>query len=174
MKSYGGSSESQGPVPSSFCIPFPTLSPVRHLHHHRLLAFPLPLLRGRPVALIIREYVAVMLSIPPANSNRAHPPTWWYRQEKWPHALQSQHFCVGCGRERGSSPRTRGSERERLCECPEETSLRARDPPRLAADLPWFPSARANRNRSRYVIRRKDVHGCRALFAPGRLRGAAR
>lgn len=123
---------------------------------------------GRPVALIIREYVAVMLSIPPANSNRAHPPTWWYRQEKWPHALQSQHFCVGCGRERGSSPRTRGSERERLCECLEETSLRARDPPRPAADLPWFPSARANHNRSRYVIRRKDVHGCRALFAPGR------
>lgn len=116
MKSYGGSSESQGPVPSSFCIPFPTLSLARHLHHHRLLAFPLPLLRGRPVALIIREYVAVMLSIPPANSNRAHPPTWLYRQEKWPHALQSQHFCVGCGRERGSSPRTRGSEREREIE----------------------------------------------------------
>lgn len=55
----------------------------------------------------------MMLSIPPANSNRAHPPTWWYRQEKWPHALQSQHFCVGCGRERGSSPRAREGEKER-------------------------------------------------------------
>lgn len=42
-----------------------------------LLFVHLLLLRGRPVALIIREYVAVMLSIPPANSNRAHPPTWW-------------------------------------------------------------------------------------------------
>lgn len=27
------------------------------------------------------------------------------KQEKWLYALQSQHFCVGCGRERGSSPR---------------------------------------------------------------------
>lgn len=128
MKSHGGSSESQGPIPSSFCVSLSPLFHHRHLHHHRLYFSP-PLslsLRRRPVALIIREYVAVMLSIPPANSNRANPPTWWYRQEKWPHALQSQHFCVGCGRERGSSPRTRGSERERLLECLGETSLRTR------------------------------------------------
>lgn len=38
---------------------------------------PFSFAQKRPVALIIREYVAVMLSIPPANSNRAHPPTWW-------------------------------------------------------------------------------------------------
>lgn len=122
------------------CIPFPTLSPSPPPPPSSLLLAPLSLsLRRRPVALIIREYVAVMLSIPPANSNRANPPTWWYRQEKWPHALQSQHFCVGCGRERGSSPRTRGSERERLLECLEETSLRTR----FAAELLWFLPARA-------------------------------
>lgn len=80
---------------------------------HTTISFSPSPFPERPVALIIREYVAVMLSIPPANSNRAHPPTWWYRQEKWPHALQSQHFCVGCGRERGSSPRLREKERKK-------------------------------------------------------------
>ncbi|XP_011634756.1 uncharacterized protein LOC105425614 [Pogonomyrmex barbatus] len=84
-----------------------------------------------------------MLSIPPANSNRVHSPTWWYQQEKWPHALQSQHFCVGCGRERGSSPRTRGSERDRFFEClRRETSLRARPAAFYRRFYPGFLPAR--------------------------------
>lgn len=116
----------------------------------------LSLHRRRPVALIIREYVAVMLSIPPANSNRAHPPTWWYRQEKWPHALQSQHFCVGCGRERGSSPRTRGNERERFIECLGETSLRARSAT-FRRRITLVSTGAGHRQSSRYVIRRKDT-----------------
>lgn len=112
------------------------------------LCLPPPPLRGRPVALIIREYIAVMLSIPPANSNRVHSPTWWYRQEKWPHALQSQHFCVGCGRERGSSPRTRGSERERFFECLGERLPCVRGPPRSTADFtPISIGAACHRNR---------------------------
>ena len=121
-----------------------------HLHHHRLLASTPPSLlhRGRPVALIIREYIAVMLSIPPANSNRVYSPTWWYRQEKWPHALQSQHFCVGCGRERGSSPRTRGSERERFFECLGERLPCVRGPPRSTADFTLVSTGAAcHRNR---------------------------
>jgi len=91
LKSHGGWSESQGPVPSSFCIPFPTFSPsLPPPSSVSCLSSPPLSHRGRPVALIIREYIAVMLSIPPANSNRVHSPTWWYRQEKWPHALQSR------------------------------------------------------------------------------------
>ena len=59
-----------------------------------------------------------------------------YRQEKWPHALQSQHFCVGCGRERGSSPRAPSSSSARF-------SVRSTRPtpiyPRFPGPVPNYP-----------------------------------
>ena len=57
------------------------------------------------------------MGIPPAKTATGYARTPSHlgctvcRQEKWPHALQSQHFCVACGRERGSSPRAPRSER---------------------------------------------------------------
>lgn len=36
LKSHGGSSESQGPIPSSFCVSLSPLFHHRHLHHHNL------------------------------------------------------------------------------------------------------------------------------------------
>lgn len=78
---FTASSESRGPLfllrtsppPHHHFAPLPV-----HLASTSTVSTSPSFAQKRPVALIIREYVAVMLSIPPANSNRAHPPTWWY------------------------------------------------------------------------------------------------
>lgn len=142
-----------------------------------LLLHLLLLLRGRPVALIIREYVAVMLSIPPANSNRAHPPTWWVPAGKVAARLAIPAFLCWLWPWTGlKSKGTRESERKREREREKEIRLRQRERAALRVPLdfpaceirhvlpqvlPWFPvlvAARVHRNRgSRYVIQRKDL-----------------